>query len=246
MRDSFLEKDSTTSVQIPLLAELIEGGVPYGTSFLIEYDADSMYYQILESVVHGLVSAGYLVSFFDYTRFPDEIRRDLRAMGSAIEALEASGNFHLYDGYSTTLGLKSKEPFRFDSLKVSDLSLEFLKMTKDEKAIKRDIGFSDNGSVVLRYNEEKAFVAWYATRVIPRIKIHERISFSAFVSGIHSSYFYKSMEDLVDGVIDIGLETAASETYTKIRMRSFKKGRFESSWRRVRFEGPHAALAPEK
>ncbi len=233
-------------VRIPLLAGLIPDGIPYGTSFLIEYDADSDYYRILESVVHECLRAGHVVSLFDYTRFPNEVRRDLKALGSDIGALEASSSFHLYDGYSSTLGLKSKEPLRFESLKIADLSLEFLKMTKQEKAIKRDIGFSDNGSVVLRYNEEKAFVEWYATRVIPRIKIHERISFSAFVAGIHSNYFYKSMEDLIDGVIDIGSVSSASETYTKIRMRSFKKGRFESSWRRVRFEGPHAALTPEK
>ncbi len=233
------------AVKIALFQELIPDGIPYATSFIIEFDADSGYYQILESVVHDCLHAGYQVSFFDYTRFPDEVRRDLTALGSDIENLEARGLFHLYDGYSATLGVKSKEPLFFESLKVADLSLHFLKMTKDPNPVKRDIGFSDNGSVALRYNEEKPFIEQYATRVIPRIKIHERISFSAFIAGIHSPHFYKSMEDLVDGIIDIKLDESASSNYTKLRARAFKKGEFNSSWRRVKFEGGHATLVPE-
>ncbi len=138
--------------------------------------------------------------------------------------------------------MKSKEPLRFEPLKVGELSLQFLKMTREEKPIQPDIGFSDNGSIVLRYNDEKAFVEWYATRVIPRIKIHERISFSAFVAGVHSVSFYRSTEDLVDGVIDVKLDETGKASFTKLRIRSFKKAPFSGYWRRVKFDGLHARL----
>ena len=230
------------SVNIPLLAALLPEGVPYGNSFIIEFDPDSSYYQILESTVHDLLSAGHVVSFFDYTRFPDQVRRELTALGSDIEQLKSDGRFHLYDGYSATLGMKSKEPLYFESLKVADLSLHFLKMTKDDNPIKNDIGFSDNGSIGLRYNEERAFIDFYATRVIPRVKLHERINFSAFVTGVHSAHFYRSMEDLADGILDIKLDDSGEKPYTKLRVRVFKRGRFDPSWRRVKFEGLHASL----
>ncbi len=233
-------------VEIPLLVDQIPDGIPYGSSFIIEFDSDSSYYQILESVTHDCLKAGYPVSFFDYTRFPDEVRQDLVRLGSDIKNLEQRGIFRLFDGYSVTLGIKSKEPLAFESLKVADLSLHFLKMTKDENPIKNDIGFSDDASVVLRYNDEKNFVEWYATRVIPRIKIHERISFSAFALGIHSNYLYKAIEALVDGILDVKLEEASGSMFTKLRVRTFKKGRFDSFWRRVKFDGPHATLMTEK
>ncbi len=63
-------------VRVPLFGDLISKGIPYGTSFMIEFEPDSSYYRILGSVVHYCLSAGYVVSFFDYTRFPEEIRRD--------------------------------------------------------------------------------------------------------------------------------------------------------------------------
>ena len=182
------------------------------------------------------------MSFFDYTRFPDQVRQDLRELGSDIDVLEAQGRFHLYDGYSATLGIKSKEKLAFESLKVADLSLYFLKLTKDESPIKNDVGFSDGGTIGLRYNDEKSFLDFYATRVIPRIKLHNRISFSAFVTGVHSTPFYKSMEDICDGIIDVKFDDSRGEPCTKLRVRAFKQGQFNGSWRRVKFEGLHASL----
>ncbi len=234
------------SVQIPILADLIPAGVPYRTAFVIEYDPDSSYYQILESTVHDLLSAGQVVSFFDYTRFPDQVRQDLRALGSDIDTLEAQGKFRLYDGYSATLGVKSKEKLAFESLKVADISLYFLKMTKDENPIRNDVGFSDSGTIGLRYNDEKAFLDWYATRVIPRVKLHDRISFSAFVSGVHSTPFYKSIEDMCDGVIDVKFDDSMETPRTKLRVRAFKVGQFNGSWRYVKFDGPHATLTNQR
>lgn len=234
------------SVRIPILADLIPEGVPYRTAFVIEYDPDSSYYQILESTVHDLLSAGRVVSFFDYTRFPDQVRQDLRALGSDIDALEAQGKFLLYDGYSATLGIKSKEKLAFESLKVADISLYFLKMTKDENPIRNDVGFSDSGTIGLRYNDEKAFLDWYATRVIPRVKLHDRISFSAFVSGVHSTPFYKSIEDMCDGVIDVKFDDSMETPRTKLRVRAFKVGQFNGSWRYVKFDGPHATLTNQR
>lgn len=230
------------SVQIPILHGLIPEGVPYRTAIIIEYDPDSSYYQILESTVHDLLRAGQVVSFFDYTRFPDQVREDLRALGSDIDELEARGMFHLYDGYSATLGIKSKEKLALESLKVADISLYFLKMTKDENPIRNDVGFSDSGTVGLRYNDERAFLDWYATRVIPRVKLHDRISFSAFVTGVHSEAFYKSIEDMCDGVVDVRFDDSAGLPRTKLRVRAFKVGRFNGSWRHVKFDGPHATL----
>ena len=230
------------SVRIPILAGLIPGGVPYRTAFVIEYDPDSSYYQILESTVHDLLSAGQVVSFFDYTRFTDQVRQDLRALGSDIDSLEAKGRFHLYDGYSATLGIKSKEKLAFESLRVADMSLYVLKLTKDENPIRNDVGFSDNGTIGLRYNDEKAFLEWYATRVIPRVKLHDRISFSAFVSGVHSASFYKSMEDICDGVIDVKFDDSEGTPRTKLRVRAFKAGEFNGSWGRVKLDGFHATL----
>ncbi len=130
----------------------------------------------------------------------------------------------------------------FESLKVTDVSLYFLKMTKGESPIRNDVGFSDNGTVMARYNDEKAFLDWYATRVIPRVRLHDRISFSAFVNGVHSEAFYKSIEDMCDGVIDVKFDDSEGTSRTKLRVRAFKAGQFNGSWRRVKFDGPHAKL----
>jgi len=234
------------SIVVPILLDLLPGGIPYGSSLLIEYDPDSSYYKILETMVHELLSAGHTVSFFDYTRFPDQLRQDLRSLGSDVDRLESEGRFHLYDGYSATLGIKSKEKLAFESLRVNDLSLFFLKLTKAEKPITRDIGFSDSGSVSLRYNDEKAFLDFYASRVIPRVRLHERISFSGFVTGVHSTSFYKTMEDLCEGVIDVKFDDSDGTPKTKLRIRTFKLGKFDGSWQLVRSDGPRARLDVRK
>jgi len=55
----------------------------------------------------------------------ETIRRKLRQLGVDVDARESEGNLELNDWYTATLGKKSSEKLKADSLKVADLSIHW-------------------------------------------------------------------------------------------------------------------------
>jgi len=89
---------------------------------------------------------------------------------------------------------------------------------------------SDNSSVLDRFNDEKNWVELYLTRPIPMGKSRQLTQLMGFMSGIHSSWAYKQLEAVVDGIIDFKVDETGQEARDLMRIRSMRKVGFDRRW----------------
>jgi hypothetical protein len=228
-------------MHISLIENLLKAPLPPGSSLLVEYDPTSTWYQTSVSIAAGWLRAGGVVSYHVAAQPPDNIRAQLSAMGLQVAELEQNDKLRLFDWYTATLGRKSTEKYAFYSLKAADLSLLFAKYL---------MGSADSGSVdvlpptpspdwlrilddascLARFNEEKSWVEFVRTRIIPIASLWKSTGIGGIIKGIHTDWAYKSLEAASDGVIDFKLDETGEEAKSLIRIRSLRNVGFDARW----------------
>ena len=188
-------------------------------------------------------------------RSPEDVKRSIAEIGVDITSAEKSGRLVVEDWYSATLTGGRLEPagthaglfepipggLRVRSLKVADLSVEWLKTRKVGPQAYDIVDHWPAGSMIivesfsgmLRFNEEKPFVEWMESRVNPEERRRKSITLQGFVRGIHSDWLYKRMESASDGVIDIRVMERGDETKSLLRVRSLKGQPHDSRWHEI-------------
>jgi len=191
-------------------------------------------------------------------RAPEDIKRDLAALGVDVNSAEKEGRLDVSDQYSATLTGGRLEPagpqtgfiekiqggMRFRSLKVADLSVEMLKASKDEYTGHLDrpgrspvyLDIIESISEMLRFNEEKPYLEWMASRVTPRERMRKGATLHGCVRGLHSELFYKRMEAISDGVIDVSMREQDGESKSFLRLRSLRGQPYNGRWHRIDVE----------
>lgn len=121
------------------------------------------------------------------------------------------------------------------SLKLADWSIDDSKHMKAgiPESEKRQLHIDDNISILLDYNEEKEFIDYYRTRLIPFARAHEMIALHAIVTDIASDSFYKKLESLCDGIVEFKSEEREERIGQQVRMSAFRGRTFDSRWRRL-------------
>ena len=251
-------------VNIPLLAELVPIGVKPGTMLMVEFDPESQWLSVAATIAARLYQQDQFVCYLSMARSPEDFKEALSDLGVDIHSAENSGRLVVEDWYSATLTggrLASAtnqgslfEPIRGGlrtrSLKIADLSVEWLKTSKSGPDKIHDIvDYWPTGSMVvvesfssiLRFNEEKAFVEWMESRVIPEERKGKRITLQGFVRGIHNEWLYKRMENASDGVIEIRVMERDDEAKNYIRIRSLKGQPHDSRWHEVEIQSDGGA-----
>ncbi len=100
----------------------------------MEFDPASNWYAAALTIAAAWIRTGGRV-FYPVTARPvDLIRTQLARLGINVQELEKSDVLQIWDGYSATLGQKSREKHAFDSLKVADLSIFRCKRVDGEGA----------------------------------------------------------------------------------------------------------------
>lgn len=245
---------SSERVSIPLLKRLIPEGIRPGTVFVVEFDPQSQWLAVATTIAARYLQEMGRVGFVTLTRPPEDVLRDLAALGVDITAVQKENRLTVDDWYSATLTggrLKSGgqtgviEPIpggvRAVSLRVSDLSVEWLKGRKEgwqpfdlsETWPPGAIVMNDSGSEILRFNEENAVVEYFVSRVNPNERKAGRIFLAAFVRGIHTETFYKRMESAADGVIDVRVMEREDEIINQIRVTSLKGQPHDTHWHTI-------------
>ena len=230
---------ATEHFKIPILEPMLPEGIPSGIFLLIEYDPDSVFYNLVLTLAAGALSRGHSVDLTCLEHDPDMVRRDLEVMGVNVTEL-AAGDIpclKFIDGYSAAIGQSSKEKYYYPSMNVSDHSIDVLTAMKsrpEEDKWRGRICFCDNLSVMLRYNTEKSFIDFHATRLLPSLRARRRTHFLPFTRGVHSDLFYKSMESLADGILDLKLDSSGEEPVNMLRLRSFKRGPHDAKWQKLK------------
>lgn len=245
---------SSERFHIPFLSELIPGGIKAGTILLVEFDPESQWFAVATTMTAKVIQNGGNVAFQAGARPPEDIENDLSAMG--VDVPRAFEEVHLYinDWYSATLRGGRIEPLapeaghieetrtgsKYLSLKVQDMSLEFLKASKstNESPIYANwpagsLNIADSFSIFLRFNEEKAYAEYLETRQNPQQRKMQRITIRGVVRGSHSDWFYKRMEAAFDGVVDIQVLEREGKAKNFLRIRGIRGLPHDSAWHEV-------------
>lgn len=220
--------------RIPLIGALTTGPIPDGTILLIEFTGASQWYNASYSIADGWLKQGGKVTYDSYAQSPDDIRFGLNRLGSNAEQFEKDGKVRIWDYYTSTLGQKSKERLARDSLKVADLSIVFSRdgiiQHLDGSPDPDCLEIRDNASTLARFNDERVFVEFIITRLIPYHKSQKSLTLIGILRGFHSGWVYEQLEANADGIIDLKLDDVADPPRNLFRIRSMRNVGFDGRW----------------
>lgn len=242
-------------VAIPLLEKLIPGGVRPGTMLLVEFDPASQWLTIATNIAARFLMDGGRVTYMACNRPLEDVRFGLEALGVDAKREFKEAKLVIDDWYSAGLSggrLSSSdsehgwvEPIegggRMRSLKVADLSVQWLKDTKQgfqpwdvaETWPPGALGMFESLSEPLRFNDENAFAEWMIGRAIPNERRAKRITFHGIATGIHSEPFYRRMENASDGIIEMKVLERDNEAVDCLRVKSLKGQPRDARWHEI-------------
>ncbi len=168
--------------------------------------------------------------YHTYSQPPDNIRLKLKRMGLDAEDLEKNEKLQICDWYTCQLGQKSKEKIAVESLKTADLRILFSRTLHPYMRLPRAgvLQISDNTSAVARFNDEKAWVEYVLTRVVPFATLNRSISIRGLMKGVHSDWGYKQLEGAHDGIVDFTVEEVGGEWRNLMAIRNMRDVGYDS------------------
>jgi KaiC/GvpD/RAD55 family RecA-like ATPase len=240
---------------VRLLAPLIPDGIKPGTLFAVEYDPASQWFAVGTTIAAQYLQDGGRVSYLAMARAPEDVKRDLSALGVDVPRLIKDARLVVDDWHSAALaggriesgsthssmGDSIEGGTRYRSLKIADLSIEWSKGMKSgwqlddvvETWPPGALGLVESASVLLRFNDEKTFMEWQETRDQPNERRAKRIDLAGYARGIHSESFYKRVESIYDGLIEIRVMEQESEARSFLRLTNLRGQPHDARWHRI-------------
>jgi len=219
--------------RIPLIEELTKEPIPLGSNLLVEFDPASQWFNAAMTIAAGWISSGGRADYNVSVQSPESIRAQLRRLGMNVEVLEGQGRLTLDDFYTITLGKKSAEKVARQTLRVSEMSIEWLKYLSGPPTPDL-LRVVDTVSTLSRYNDDKAWVEFCITRSLARSPVVRATWLAGITKGVHELWVYKQLESAHDGIIDFDLNTSSKEPRNMIRIRSLRNARFDGHWRSLK------------
>ena len=214
---------------IPLIEDLTTGPIPHSSFLLVEFTGASQWYSASFTISAGWLKTGGPLGYNSLAHPPDDVRAKLNKLGLNCEQLESENKLYITDLYTATLGQKSKEKFASYSLKVADLSIEFSRNIMRGPPEPDTLAIVDNGSTLARFNDEKSWVEFILTRIIPSAKILKNIGIAGIIREIHSAWVYEQLEAAADGIIDFKVEEGKT-LRDVMRIRSMRNVPYDREW----------------
>jgi len=143
-----------------------------------------------------------------------------------VDELERRDRLRIYDWYTLTLGRKSRERYGIESLKVYDQSIIF-RLTEDDLSNPgtewpESLRIADNFSTLARFNDEKSWVEFMLTRVLPIGPVRKSTLIFGVMKGVISEWAYSQLEGSADGVIEFRLIEEGSVTKDVMQIRTMR------------------------
>ena len=246
------------------MSDLIPDGVMPGVFLLVEYDTQSQWFAVASTMVARWSEAGHRAVCVAMARPRESLVKSLEKLGIDVPYKEQAGQLRVDDWYSVTLKPETSEPelallsngthYRYTSVKVADLSVDFSKQLKGQHQVLSKwpddqtgvLNVPESFSMFLRFNEEKPFLEWFEAREIPLQRRMNRISLIPFGRGLHSESLYRRLENICDGVIDVHVMEREDETKSYLRVQSLKGQPHDSHWREIKIQPNGEAVLTTK
>jgi len=246
------------------LSDLIPDGVMPGAFLLVEYDTQSQWFAVAATMVARWLEAGHRALYTAMARPRESLVKSLEKLGIDVPYMEQAGQLRIDDWYSVTLKPETSEPepaqlsngthYRYTSVKVADLSVDFSKQLKGQRQSLSKwpddqtgaLNVPESFSMFLRFNEEKPFLEWFEAREIPLQRKMNRISLIPFGRGLHSESLYRRLENICDGVIDVRVMEREDEAKSYLRVQSLKGQPHDSHWREIKIQPNGEAVLTTK
>ena len=233
---------------LPMFAGMIPGGLRYGSSYVVEFEPDSPWFEMSLTMAAEALIDGLKTEYHVFIHPPSEVRESLSKLGLDVERLEREDSLRILDTYDVMTGLaapetpagmrsKGREPIEthhsFNLEGWSGRVLNAIKqgVTQDEK---RWLHLDDNTSIINHYSEERTIIDTWRERLVPYARVRELVLVNSLVSGVASENFYKHFEALCDGIIDLQSREEAGRFEHYARVRTLRGGSVDSRWRRLR------------
>ncbi len=231
-----------SQLAIPILKQLVPDGFDYGINLLVEFDPKSIWYETSLTIAARALMDRIRTDYHTLSHYPTKVLDDLTKLGLDAEKLQEDGTLSIIDSYTAQLGFgPPKKPtgrvhFQTQSLKIPDWSIAYSQEMKaaPPESEKRRLHVDDNTSVLLQYNEEKTAVDWLRTRLVPMARGRELTLLHALVTGVHSEAFYRQLESIVEGIIELRSEEKSSGIEHFIRIRTMRGKNYDSRWHKLR------------
>ena len=229
------------ALRIPFVEALFPGGIEYGTNLLVEFEPDSLWQEASVTLAAQALRKAAKTEYHTFMRFPQKIRDPLARLGLEVEKLERDELLRIIDSYSAQTGLglgKHEKSIRWtisQSLKLSDWSIDMAQVLKAgaDEGDRRWLHIDDNTSVLLQYNEEKAVIDYFHTRIIPITHVRDSIAVNSFLVGSASASFIKQLESLYDVIVDFRSEEKEDRIRHYVRGRLMRGRSYDSRWHQL-------------
>jgi len=214
-------------LRISIIEELTAAPIPPRSNILVEFDADSQWYNTSFTLAADWMKQGGTVSYNLLMRSPEKLRSTLEKHGLDVGELEENDKFRVQDYYTATLGKSSSEIHGWRSLKIHDMSVEFARVAFGSEPESGLLRIWDNMSVLGRFNEDKTWVEFMLSRGLPLGIGLGATTLHGIVNGVHESWVYKRLEDAHDGIVDVRVGNDGKDL---IRVRSMREVGFDRKW----------------
>jgi len=231
-----------TSLFLPLFERLLPDGIDFGTNLLVEFDADSAWYEASLTIVAQALKEDRKAEYHTFQHLPADIDLDLRKFGLDLSKLEAEGKFRVVDSFAVQTGglnpIDQNDPAA-RSLKVPELSIaaaEAIRKERVEGIPDVDRGWvhvDDNTGIMTRYNAENNLLDFWRTRHIPVTRLRQNLMVFSILNGTVSESFRAQFETVNDGIIDFKREDREWKSVQLIRVRRMRGKKFESRWQQL-------------
>lgn len=236
----------------PLLADLIPGGIEYGTVVLVEFESQSCWYDVAYTLAAQSLRAGKRTDLHIFQHDTKEVRQALLELGLDLPSLQHEDLLRVIDSYSVQVGVGSVEvPKGADAFKTQSVRLEdWARAAVGQMAAgippseKQRLHIDDNTAILTRYNPEEAVVDYWRTKIVPLYKARESILVNAVALGVASPSFYHQQEAMSDAILDCKTEEGAGGIVNLLRVRSFRGKTPDSRWHTLRQAGHEVSLKP--
>lgn len=119
-------------------------------------------------------------------------------------------------------------------MNVADLRIWAAKEFMHQPAAPDLMFITENSSVAARYNDEKSWVEYTLTRVLPAASMTKAMNIRGVSLGVHSDSAYKQLEAAAQGVIDLKVEEVEGEAKNRIRIRKMLNAPFDAHWHQLK------------